>query len=310
MVDYSITDTLPLPNSPVRIPRLGFGVYLSSPSVCVQSCLTALQAGYRHIDTAFFYKNEEAIGKALENLIKEGKVKREELFITTKVWSHEHTEELALKSVRRSLEKLKLTYVDLVLIHWPQSFQPGGEPIPKANGKIIGANRTEANFELGFKGLEKAVELNLTRSIGVSNFNVKQMEKVISVASIKPVLNQVECHPHLSQQELLDFCTQNGVRLEAYSPLRRGDRTLFENTTLKDLATKHNRTVAQVALRWQIQRGVIVIPKSSKSKRMIENKDIFGFSLTPEDMSAINALNSNDRMIKFEDSAHLAQYPF
>lgn len=231
--------------------------------------------------------------------------------MTTKVWSNHHTEDLALQSVRTSLDNLKLTYLDLVLVHWPQTFASGDVYTPKAeNGSLLSGDPSKENFELAYKGLEKAVRLNLTRSIGVSNFNKKQLEKLVTADHIKPVLNQVESHPMLSQVDLLTYATGKGIRLEAYSPLRRGNSKLFQNETLKQLASKYGKSVAQVALRWQIQRGVVVIPKSSKRTRMIENRSIFDFTLTDEEMVSINGLNANEREIKFEDSAHLAEYPF
>jgi len=259
----------------------------------------------------YSYRNEKYIGKALEELFKEGKVKREEVFITTKVWSNHHTEELALQSVRKSLSDLKLDYLNLVLVHWPMTFPSGDDYTPRSsNGTLLNGNLTVENYELAYKGLEQAVRLNLTRSIGVSNFNATQLERILAVATIKPVINQVELHPFLVQQELLDFALKKGIRLEAYSPLRQGDSKLLENETLKSIATKYGRTVAQVAFRWQIQRGVVVIPKSSKPKRLRENIDLFGFSLTDEEINTINGLNANDRKVKFDIGTHLEQYPF
>jgi len=299
------------------IPVIGYGTwqlsekYLGSNQEVIRAVKDAIDSGYRHIDTADRYENEKAIGTALEEIFASGKVKRDQLYITTKVWNNQHTEELALKSVRRSLDNLKLDYLDLVLIHWPVSFQSGGDYKPlNANGSVIGADLGKENFELAYKGLERAVQLGLTKSIGVSNFNIAQLERVLMIARIPPVINQVESHPFLAQEELLEFCTRNGVRLEAYSPLRRADPDLLENETLKRIANKYGKTVVQVVLRWQIQRGVVVIPKSSKLKRMRENRDLFDFSLSKGEMHEIGALNRNDRVIKYTDGLHLEEYPF
>lgn len=254
--------------------------------------------------------NENAIGNALKDVLAANNVSRNELFITTKVWSNHHTQALALQSVRDSLSKLNLDYLDLVLVHWPMSFRSGVEYIPKENNTIIGGDPKTENFELAYKGLEEAVELGLVRSIGVSNFNIAQLEKLLKKAKIKPAVNQVESHPNLVQQSLLDFCKANKIYLEAYSPLRRGDGILFNDPTLKSIAQKYNRTVAQVALRWQTQRSVIVIPKTSKRNRMLENKNLFDFELTAEEMKQINELDKGERVIKFEDGKHLPEYPF
>ncbi len=324
-------------NSGHAIPAVGLGTSRlgTMEEDVVRAIKDAVDVGYRHFDTAalyvilfffsflilktFSYFNEKAIGKALEELRTSGKVKREELFITTKVWSNSHTEELALASVRRSLANLRLEYLDLVLVHWPQSFRSGGDYIPRVNGNISGTilapvDPTKENFTLAYKGLEQAVALNLTRSIGVSNFNRGQLEKLLQTPNlaIKPAVNQVELHPFLSQKDLLEYATSVGVRLEAYSPLRRGDAKMLENPSLKAIAAKYGKSVAQVVLRWQLQRGVIVIPKTSRRARMVENADLFspGFLLTAEEVATVETLNADDRLIKFEDSAHLAEYPF
>lgn len=247
---------------------------------------------------------------ALKEVLAAKNVSRAELFVTTKVWSNHHTQALALQSVRDSLGKLQLDYLDLVLIHWPMSFRSGGEYVPRENNTIVAGDPKTENFELAYKGLEQAVEMGLVRSIGVSNFNAAQLERLLKVAKIPPAVNQVESHPNLVQQSLLDYCKSKQIYLEAYSPLRRGDGILFKDPTLLAIAGAHNRTVAQVALRWQTQRPVIVIPKTSKRTRMLENKDLFNFELTADEMKQINALDKGERVIKFEDGKHLAEYPF
>lgn len=262
----------------------------------------------------FSYDNEVGIGIALKDLLDNKNVTRQELFITTKVWSNHHTEQSALESVQASLNRLKLDYLDLVLIHWPQTFKTGSERVPKdASGSIILGDPSKENFILAWKGLEKAVKQNLTKSIGVSNFKIEQLDRLLKAATIPPVVNQVECHPFLNQAPLLEFCLNNSIYLEAYSPLMRGNTKLFDNEILKTIAKKYEKSVPQIVLRWQVQRKVVVIPKSSKRTRMAENKNIMDFELTQTEMDQINSLDakdSTDRIILFEDSKHSPEYPF
>ncbi|XP_027204820.2 aldo-keto reductase family 1 member B10-like isoform X1 [Dermatophagoides pteronyssinus] len=301
------------------IPVVGLGTsrIASTDELVVQAIKDAIDVGYRHIDTADFYQNEKAIGQALDELIRDGKIKRNELFITTKVWSNYHTKELALQSVRQSLTNLRLDYLDLVLIHWPMSFKSGSDLVPKfPNDTIIGSDLSKENFELAYQGLEDACDQNLTRSIGVSNFNIKQLEKLLSVENRrhKPVVNQVECHPHLNQEKLLEYCCNNSIHLVAYSPLRRANVALFDEPKLKQIALEHNRTIAQIILRWQLQRHVIVIPRTGKKHRMLENISLFDFHLNQTEMSTIKSLdrskNDEGREIKFDSASHLPEYPF
>ncbi|OTF79909.1 aldehyde reductase-like protein [Euroglyphus maynei] len=229
--------------------------------------------------------------------------------------------ELAIQSVRQSLANLRLEYLDLVLIHWPMSFQSGGEKVPKfPNGTIIGSDLSKENFELAYQGLEDACDQNLTRSIGVSNFNIKQLDKLLSANNRRhePMVNQVECHPHLNQEKLLKHCHNNGIRLVAYSPLRRGNTILFDEPKLKQIAHEHNRTIAQIILRWQLQRDVIIIPRTSKKHRMLENISLFDFHLNQTEMSTIMSLDRSNntggdddgREIRFESASHLSEFPF
>lgn len=302
-------------NNGRSIPQVGFGTSQISAKdeEVIRVIKDAIDVGYRHIDTADFYKNEHSIGQALDELIKEGKIQRSDLFITTKVWSNNHRRDLAMQSIRQSLERLRTDYLDLVLVHWPMSFQSGKEHIPmNPEGLIALGDLTVENFELAYQGLEDAMDLNLTRSIGVSNFNIKQLERLLSAErKYKPVVNQVESHPFLNQKDLLDYCNLNGIFLEAYSPLRRGDSSLLSNEQLKQIASRHECTVAQVILRWQLQRNVIVIPKSSSKNHMIENFSLFNIHLNQTEMEIISSLNQEKgRLITFESSKISPEYPF
>ena len=229
----------------------------------------AVDLGYRHIDTASSYFNEESIGKAVNELIAEGRVKREDIFITTKIFGRRdnssRTVEEVLKGVNLSLTKLNTSYVDLMLIHGP------------SNDPVL-------NDDM-WSGLEEALNRSLVKSIGVSNFNITQLERLLKGAKVVPAMNQVESHPQKSQKQLIDFCKGKGIQVTAYSPLGAG--TLVTNPTIVKIGQKYKKTAAQVMIRWQIQRGVVAIPKSTKRDRIDENINVFDFSLTAEDMKTL-----------------------
>lgn len=263
----SLQDTVTL-NNGVKMPIMGLGVFkVEDGNVVTEAVKAALKNGYRSIDTASFYDNEAGVGKG----IKESGVPREDLFITTKVWNSDHGYENTLKAFEISLEKLGLEYLDLYLIHWP------------VRGKYVET----------WKALEKLYHEGKVKAIGVSNFNIHHLEDILQVGEIKPTINQVEYHPHLTQVELREFCRQEGIQLEAWSPLKKGE--LLSDPVIQRLAEKHQKTTAQIILRWDIQNNVLTIPKSIKEHRIIENADIFDFSLEEEDMQEINALNINSR---------------
>ena len=263
----SLKDTTILHNG-VKMPWLGLGVFkVTEGEEVIQSVKAAIRNGYISIDTAAIYGNEEGVGQA----IKESGVPREELFITSKVWNSDQGYETTLKAFETSLNKLGLDYLDLYLIHWP--------------GKD--------KYKETWKALEKLYKDGRVRAIGVSNFQIHHLEDLISSAEIKPMVNQVEYHPHLTQKELQAFCKKEGIQLEAWSPLKQGQ--LLNEQILVDIAHKYNKSVAQVILRWDLQHGVVTIPKSIKEHRIIENSDVFDFELTSEDMEKIDALNQDSR---------------
>ncbi|WP_088085594.1 aldo/keto reductase [Bacillus sp. OV166] len=263
----NLKDTTTLSNG-VKMPWVGLGVFkVTEGEEVIQSVKAAIQNGYISIDTAAIYGNEEGVGQA----IKDSGVPREDLFITTKLWNSEQGYESTLKAFETSLTKLGLDYLDLYLIHWP--------------GKD--------KYKETWKAFEKLYKEGRVRAIGVSNFQVHHLEDLISSAEIKPMVNQVEFHPHLTQKELLAFCKNEGIQLEAWSPLKQGK--LLNEPVLEDLAHKYNKSVAQVILRWDLQHGVVTIPKSIKEHRIIENADIFDFELSTEDMDKIDGLNQDSR---------------
>lgn len=252
----------------VKMPWLGLGVYKAQEgNEVINAVKTAIKHGYRSIDTAALYQNEEGVGQA----IRECGIPREELFITTKVWNSDQGYENTLKAFDTSIQKLGLEYIDLYLIHWPVA------------GK----------YKESWKALEKLYKDGRVRAIGVSNFQIHHLEDLMSEAEIKPMVNQVEYHPSLTQKELQSFCKQEGIQLEAWSPLKKGQ--LQEDPTIVEIANKYQKTPAQIIIRWDLQNEVVTIPKSVKEHRIIENADVFDFELSADDMNKIDGLNKNER---------------
>ncbi|MCX2837964.1 aldo/keto reductase [Salinimicrobium sp. MT39] len=263
----NINGTTTLHNG-VTMPVLGLGVYKAKEgSEVIESVHHALDAGYRHIDTASFYENESGVGEA----IKSSKIPREEIFVTTKVWNDDQGFEETLKAFDKSLEKLGLDYIDLYLIHWP---------VP---GKYVET----------WKALEKLYSEGKVKAIGVSNFLEHQLKDILNDCSIKPMVLQNEFHPRLVQQSLIDFCKRSQIQYEAWSPLMRGE--VFKNPLLKELAKKYGKTVAQLVIRWDLQKGVVTIPKSVHRNRIFENADVFDFEISEENMRRIDALDREER---------------
>jgi 2,5-diketo-D-gluconate reductase A len=253
-------------NNGVEMPILGFGVFqIPDAEECERSVYDALQTGYRLIDTAAAYLNEEAVGKA----IKRSSVPREELFITTKLWIQDAGYENAKKAFEKSLKKLQLEYLDLYLIHQPF-------------GDVYGSWRT----------MEELYSEGTIRAIGVSNFQPDRLIDLIVHNKVVPAVNQVETHPFQQQIETQKFLQKNGVQIESWGPFAEGRNSMFTNKLLASIATKYNKSVAQVILRWLIQRDVVVIPKSVRKERMEENFNVFDFELTEEDMQTIASLDT------------------
>ncbi|XP_012586878.1 PREDICTED: prostaglandin-E(2) 9-reductase-like isoform X2 [Condylura cristata] len=316
------------PSSSVKLsdghfmPVLGLGTYAPETvpkSKALEATKVAIDIGYRHIDAAYMYQNEEEMGQAIREKIAGGTVKRKDIFYTSKLWCTFLRPDLVGPALERSLKKLQLDYVDLYLIHMPVALKPGEELLPMdASGNVI----LETVDLLGtWEALEKCKDAGLTKSIGVSNFNHKQLEMILNKPGLKykPVCNQVECHPYLNQSKLLDFCKSKDIVLVAYSALgsHRDPRWvaqdsphLLQDPVLAAIAKKHNRTTGQVALRYQLQRGVVVLAKSFNEKRIKENFQIFDFKLTPEDMKAIDGMNRNFRYSVMEFAIGHPYYPF
>ncbi|MBI3889684.1 aldo/keto reductase [Candidatus Saccharibacteria bacterium] len=254
------------------IPQLGLGVWQAKDGDEVkQAVLSAIDAGYRLIDTAAIYGNEQGVGEA----IRESGVAREELFITTKLWNGDQGYDSTYKAFEASLEKLGLEYIDLYLIHWP---------VPEY-GKYVET----------WKALEEIKASGRVKSIGVCNFNIDHLEKLLAESDVAPAVNQVELHPRLQQRELRAFCESKGIHIESWSPIGGTGGDLLDDPTIKIIADKHSRSTAQVVIRWHIQLGLIVIPKSVHAERIKQNADVFDFELDNDDMAKISALNTNTR---------------
>lgn len=250
----------------VKMPQLGYGVYQVSKDECERCVLDALKVGYRHIDTAQSYFNEEEVGNAIAN----SGIPREEIFITTKVWIENYGYERAKASVLESMRKLKTNYIDLMLLHQPF-----------------------ADYYGAWRALEDLYAEGKLRAIGISNFYPDRMVDLCSFARIKPMVNQVETHPHNQQIEAQKWMEKYGVQIEAWAPFGEGRGGLFTDKTIAEIAKKYNKSVAQVILRWEIQRDIVVIPKSVHIERMSENFNVFDFELTKSDMKTIAALDKN-----------------
>nr|WP_293303619.1 aldo/keto reductase [Allomuricauda sp.] len=252
----------------VQMPYFGLGVYLSKDGTeVINAVRVALDHGYRHIDTAAIYDNEEGVGIG----IKESRVPRRDIFLVSKVWNTDQGYDSTLRAFEASLKRLDTDYLDLYLIHWPKG---------------------ELSKET-WKALERLYKEKRIRAIGVSNFLQHHLEDLLTSAEIVPMVNQMEFHPYLVQQDLVDFCRAKGIQYEAWSPMMQGN--IFDLEIMKALASKYNKTVAQIVLRWDLQKGVVTIPKSSKKERIISNASIFDFELSAEDMQRLDALDRGKR---------------
>ncbi len=274
----SLTDTLDLVNGD-KIPCIGFGTWQSAEGAeCYNAVLTALRSGYRHIDTATVYGNEESVGKAIADFMNESGVTREELFVTTKLWNEDHGYENTHAAINLSLEKMGLRYVDLYLIHWPN-------PI-KYRDCWQRAN------EHSWKAMEEAYEAGKIRSIGISNFYERHIDVLMQTAKIPPMVNQIKLCPGQTQDVLVSYCKRLRMVVEAYSPLGTGG--IFSNNYMKTLAEKYNRSIAQICIRWSLQQGYLPLPKSVTAARIAENAQVFDFELEQDDCAAIAALTGLD----------------
>lgn len=277
----------------------------------------AIDVGYRHFDCAMLYGNEKEIGDGLRAKLAEGAVKREDLFIVTKLWNTFHEREAVVPTCRKSLENFGLDYVDLYLIHWPVAQKltsPLDWEVPFRD--VVGY---DYDYVDTWKGMEECVKLGLAKSIGVSNFNSVQVERVLQAAEIKPVMNQIEVTPILNQKKLIKFCKERGIEVTAYSPFASPTRTWarpddpalsLTDPRLVKIGEKYGKKPAQVVLRYLVQLGTLPIPKSANKTRIVENMQIFDFELDSDDMAVMDTFECNGRVVPGEELKGLPHYPF
>jgi diketogulonate reductase-like aldo/keto reductase len=257
----------------VEMPWLGLGVFrVKEGQELINAVKIAIKNGYRSIDTAAIYGNEVGVGQGIQEAMKEQNIAREDLFITSKVWNADLGYESAIAAYEESLKKLGLEYLDLYLIHWP----------------------VEGKYTEAWRALETLYKEGRVKAIGVSNFHIHHLETLMKDAEIKPMIDQIEYHPQLTQKELQAYCKEQNIQLEAWSPLAAGQ--LLDNKELQAIADQYGKSIAQIIIRWDLQNGVITIPKSTNEQRIIENTEVFDFELTAEDMKRIDALNQNQRV--------------
>jgi len=287
-----------------QMPMIGLGTWKSDPGKVFDAVIEAIKAGYRHIDCAAIYGNEAEVGQALEKVIADQVVKREDLWITSKLWNDSHRKEHVMPALKQTLKDLNLDYLDLYLIHWPVALKHGTS-FPKSPDDFISLD--EAPLSETWTALEECAKEGLTRHLGVSNFNSEKIEEVKKNANIQPEMNQVELHPLLPQKRLLEYCKNNGIHVTAYSPLGSRDRpesakkadepNLFENDTIQEIADKHDCTAPQVLISWAVHRGTAVIPKSTTPEHIRQNFKSINVDLDREDMEKINDIDKEYRYL-------------
>lgn len=295
--------TLKFSNNDV-MPALGLGTWKSSPGEVKQAVIHAIEIGFRHIDCAAIYKNEAEIGEAISTCIQNGVVKREDLWITSKLWNDAHKTNDVKAGVQSTLKDLGLDYLDLYLIHWPVAFKSGVE-FPENPDAYLPLS--EVPIEETWKAMQELQKEGLVRHIGTSNFSKKKLQQLIEVGGQKPEMNQVELHPYLQQEQLINFCHSNDIHVTAYSPLgsmdrpqvfkKEGEPIPLENKTIVAMANANQISPAQVLIRWQLKRGIAVIPKSTNANRLKENFDTLTLELSNAQMDKIATLDQHKRII-------------
>ncbi|XP_058815329.1 1,5-anhydro-D-fructose reductase-like [Topomyia yanbarensis] len=304
-----------------EIPLIGLGTYLTKGTAGVKAIKQAIDIGYRHIDTAYRYGNEQDVGRAVRDKLEEGFVKREDLFITTKLWNSFHSPEHVEKAFHRSLENLNLNYVDLYLMHMPMGLAFRGYEEQElisydSSGRVV---CSDVDFCDTWKAMEQLVYAGKVRSIGVSNFNSSQLSRLLSVSSIKPATNQIECNPGFTQKPLIEFCRKLDITVTAFSPMGRANRSdsssqvtanVLTDPEVATLGAKYGKSNAQVVLRYLIDIGTIPVPKPSNRCEMLENIDIFDFRLTAEEKALMDRFDNGKRAVPLKYYSHHRDYPF
>jgi len=284
-----------------KLPILGLGTWKSKPGEVRQAVYWAIQAGYRHLDCAAVYHNEREVGQGITDAMADGLVKREELFVTSKLWNHSHRLEDVRPALEKSLEDLRLDYLDLYLVHWPVAFKPG---IGLAKHREEFYTYQDVPLTQTWEAMQEQKESGATRHIGVSNFNQAKLKELLKMGGETPEMNQIELHPFLPQEPLVDFCRANEILLTAFSPLgspdsraerHKNDPKLLDNPTIEAIATRHEATVGQVLIAWSIARGIAVVPKSVNQSRIVENFKSADLTLNFEDLDELRSIGINHR---------------
>ncbi|KAJ6646473.1 Aldo-keto reductase family 1 member B10 [Pseudolycoriella hygida] len=303
-------------NNGYEIPVLGLGTYKALGGEVEKAVKDAIDANYRHIDTAYLYGNEAEVGNAVRAKIAEKIIKREDMFIVTKLWSNFHEPDKVEYACRLSLKNLNLDYIDLYLIHWPFSFPhiSDNDSWP-VDGNGVAIVNDDIDILDTYKAMERLVDQGLVRSIGLSNFNSEQITHILNGCKIKPVINQVEFSPSLNQRKLIEFCKERGIAVSAFTPLGRPNPQLktpafIYDDSVIEIGRKYNKTSAQVVLRYLIQCGSIPIPKSQTKERIQQNIDVFDFELNSDEMSVLDQFNTGHRIALLPALKHSKYYPF
>lgn len=296
-----------------EMPVIAMGTYKALEGEVYEAVKAAIDIGYRHFDTAFAYQNEAEIGRAIREKIAEGKVKREDIFVTSKLWTTEFSIEKVVPACKGSLDRLGLDYIDLYLLHWPMAMQHTNKSTTDPLTDLIPDNSFD--YIDTWKGMEECVRLEYVRSIGISNFNSKQVQRLLDIAQIKPVNNQVECSVQLNQKKLINFCKKLGIVVSSYCPLARPvpaekkPKFLFDEHII-ELGKKYGKTPAQIAIRYLVDIGTVPLPKSSNVKRLKENFNIFDFKLSEADLKVLDSFNTGERTVLWESMSESKHFPF
>ncbi|XP_013117744.1 aldo-keto reductase family 1 member B1 [Stomoxys calcitrans] len=302
-------------NNGRQMPMIGLGTWRLQRKAS-EVVRDAIEVGYRHFDCAHIYRNEQGVGEAFNECMEKGVIKREDIFVTSKLWNTFHHPSMVRQALYTTLDNLNLDYLDNYLIHWPMAYRDGEDLYPKDAYGFLAFSQID--YIDTWKSMETLVEEGLIHSIGLSNFNIAQIKRILNVADIPPANLQIECHPYLNQKELMQFCKEHNIAVTAYSPLgspsspykKPGEFPILQNPTILQLASKSGKTPAQILIRYQLQRGNVVIPRSSGKQHMEENLKVYDFTLSDEDMQVLDGMDFGGRFMLMIDATGHPHHPF